>query len=195
MSTASLGYPGNPISVPQYHQMIASGILTEDDPVELLEGFLVAKMPKYPPHCYSVATILDILYALNLPGYAIRSQDPITTSDSEPEPDICIVRGTRKDFATRDPGPNDSALLIEVADSSLAHDRGLKKRVYARAEVPAFWIVNLDQRQVEVYSQPFETGGKPDYGTVKVFSIGQEVPLVLDGQELARLPVAQLLGA
>jgi Uma2 family endonuclease len=195
MSTApSFGFSLFPISVPQYHQMMDSGILTEDDSVELLEGLLVAKMPKYPPHCHSVATILDILYALGLPGYIVRSQDPITTSDSEPEPDVCIVRGSRKDFAERHPGPSDSALLIEVADSSLAHDRGLKKRVYARAEVPVYWIVNLEQRQVEVYSQPFDASGKPDYGTVKVFAVGQEVPLVLDGKELARLTVSQLLG-
>jgi Uma2 family endonuclease len=196
MSAAQLfsSEPLWPITVPQYHQMIASGILTDDDKVELLEGMLVAKMPKYPPHCNSVDTILEILYGLNLKGYFIRSQNPITTSDSEPEPDICIVRGSRRDFADRHPGPNDSALLIEVADSSVPRDRGLKKRVYARAEVPVYWIVNLDQRQVEVYSQPYDAGGKPDYGTVKVFAVGNEVPLALDGHEMARIPVEKLLG-
>ena len=195
MSAApSFGFSLFPISVPQYHQMIDSGILTADDPVELLEGLLVTKMPKYPPHCHAVASILDILYSLNLPGYVIRAQDPITTADSEPEPDICIARGYRKDFAARHPGPSDSALVIEVADSSIAHDRGLKKRVYARADVPAYWIVNLDQRQVEVYSQPYVADEKPDYGTVKAFAVGQAVPLVLDGKEFAQLPAAQLLG-
>jgi Uma2 family endonuclease len=85
-------------------------------------------------------------------------------------------------------------LVIEVADSSVAHDRGLKKRVYARADVPAYWIVNLEQQQVEVYSQPYMAEGKPDYGTVKAFAIGQTVALILDGKEFAQLPVARLLG-
>jgi len=196
MSTAASFSPEPlwPISVPQYHQMIASGILTDDDKVELLEGILVAKMPKHPPHCNSVETILEMLYGLHLSGYFIKSQNPITTADSEPEPDVCIVRGARKDFSERHPGPSDSTVVIEVADSSVARDRGLKKRVYARAEVPVYWIVNLEQRQVEVYSQPFEVAGKPDYGTVKVFASGQAVPLVLDGREIAQLPVVQLLG-
>jgi Uma2 family endonuclease len=196
-ATPSFGFPPPSfwrISVPQYHQMIACGILKEDDPVELLEGLLVAKMPKHPPHCNAAGAIVEILIRLHLAGYSVRGQNPITTSDSEPEPDVCVVRGSRKDFVNHHPGPRESALVVEVADSSLAHDRGLKKRVYARAEVPVYWIVNLEQGQVEVYSQPFDAGGKPDYGTVKLYSIGQEVPLVLDGHEIAQLPVAQLLG-
>jgi Uma2 family endonuclease len=193
MSTASPSEPHWRISVDQYHQMIAAGILTEDDPVELLEGYLVPKMPKNPPHCHACDAIIEILNRLRLRGYFIRGQNPITTADSEPEPDISVVRGKRADYRHRHPGPKDSALVVEVADTSLERDRGIKKRIYARAGVPVYWIVNLPDRQLEVYSQPFVTGERADYGTIKVLVPPKEVPLVLDGKKFASLPVKKLL--
>lgn len=197
MSTAAAFHipsvPVWPISVAQYHQMISAGILTEDDPVELLEGYLVPKLPKNPPHCHACDAIAEILNRLELKVFFVRSQNPITTADSEPEPDISVVRGKRSDYRGRHPGPSDSALVIEVADTSLAHDRGIKKRVYARSGVPIYWIVNLQDRQLEVYSQPFVADDRADYGTVKVLTPSKEVPLVLDGKKHAVLPVKKLI--
>jgi Uma2 family endonuclease len=151
-------------------------------------------MPKYPPHCNACDAIVELLNRLNLSGYYIRSQNPITTSDSEPEPDVSVARGSRAKYKSRHPGPKDSALVIEVADSSLERDRGIKKRVYARAGVPVYWIVNLNERQLEVYSQPFGARDRADYGTVKVLKAGKEAPLILDGKKAATLRVKDLFG-
>ncbi|MGH7214977.1 MAG: Uma2 family endonuclease [Tepidisphaeraceae bacterium] len=142
------------LTVDQYHQLIRSGNLTEDDPVELIEGILVFKMPKKSPHVMSTGLARREVEPLLPRGWHYRSQDPITLSDGEPEPDGMIVRGTLEDYAARHPGPADVALVIEVADTSLERDRGIKLRSYARAGIPCYWLINLIDRQVEVYEQP-----------------------------------------
>src|SRR6266851_3947866 len=80
-------------SVDQYHAIIRAGILTEDDPVELLEGWLVTKMPKNPRHRVVTRLIREALENLGAPGWYVDTQEPLTTADSEPEPDVMVVRG------------------------------------------------------------------------------------------------------
>src|SRR6266571_505513 len=121
------------LSVQQYHSMIDAGILRSGDPVELLEGWLVVKMTKNPPHVFANARLHDILVPLVPTGWFVNSQDPVTTLESEPEPDASVIRGDRRDFLGGHPSPRDVALIGEVADSSLDDDRGIKKRIYARA--------------------------------------------------------------
>lgn len=97
----SLIVPDNPIwrlTVEQYHQMIDAGILTEDDSVELLEGWLITKMPKKPSHSVATELTQDALMTVLPAGWFIKVQEPITTADSEPEPDIMVVRGVRRDY-------------------------------------------------------------------------------------------------
>ena len=88
------------------------------------------------------------------PGWLVRVQEPITTTDSEPEPDLVVVRGAVWDFADRHPDSAEVGLVVEVSDSSLRQDR-VRKRVlyvlYARVGIPACWIVNLTDRQLEVH--------------------------------------------
>jgi Uma2 family endonuclease len=124
-------------SVEQYHQMICQSILTEDDPVELLEGWLTLKMPKNPPHRVATKLTRNILEKLVPNGWYVDTQEPITLDKSEPEPDIVIVRGDTRDYLDRHPGAKDIALVVEVSDSTLERDRTLKKRIYARANIPA----------------------------------------------------------
>ena len=192
--TAALKIPPEPtwpISVARYHKMIATGVLTADDHVELLEGWILPKMPKNPAHVFAVETLIELFMLLGLKGYIVRSQNPITTTDSEPEPDVCIVRGSRKDYLKRHPKPKDAALVVEVAESSLARDRGLKKRIYAKALAPVYWIVNLEERQIEVYSEPVKSKG--EYRLSRIFKAGEAAPIVLDGTEVGAVPVKEVL--
>lgn len=99
--------------------MIQSGVLSEDDPIELLEGLLVPKEPKIPRHA-AITSLVQATLARFLPaGYFLSIQDPITTETSEPEPDIMIVRGSPLDYLERHPGASDALLLIEISEASL----------------------------------------------------------------------------
>ena len=99
------------------------------------------------------------------------------------------MRGTIRDYEGRHPGPGDIALVVEVADSSLAEDRKLATEVYGPAGLPLYWIINLVHRQVEVYADP----GPGGYRSRVVYSEGQSVPVVIDGQPLGQIAVADIL--
>jgi Uma2 family endonuclease len=142
------------LSIEQYHAIIQAGILTDDDSVELLEGWLVFKMPKNPPHQATTRLVRTALENILPAGWYVDSQELITLSNSEPEPDIVVVRGDTRQYLDRHPGAEDIALIIEVSDTTLQRDRTVKKRIYARAGISIYWIVNLVEEQVEVYSQP-----------------------------------------
>jgi len=127
------------------------------------------------------------------PGWYVDSQEPLTTVDSEPEPDVTIVRGETRQYLDLHPGPQDVALVVEVADSSLQRDRSLKKRLYAVAGIPVYWIVNLLANQIEVYTEPLGPTEKPDYQRQQNYSLTDVVPVVIEGQEVGRLAVQELL--
>ncbi len=181
------------LSVDQYHAMIHMGILTDDDPVELLEGWLVAKMPKNPPHRAVTRLIRQVLERLVPAEWYVDSQEPITTDDSEPEPDVVVVRGETRHYLDRHPGPQDVGLVIEVADTTLQRDRGFKKRLYARAGIPVYWIVNLSDNQCEVYTEPSGPEPQPDYRQRQDYSSSDVMPVVLAGVEVGRIAVRELL--
>ncbi len=181
------------LSVAQYHEMGRLAILTENDRVELLEGLLVEKMTIYPPHRWSVRKLYKALGRTVPPGWFEDSQQPITLDDSEPEPDGMVIRGDPDQYSGRHPGPEEVGLVAEVADSSLDEDRGRTKRIFARANIPVYWIVNLVDRQVEVYTHPSGPADDPDYRQRQDFGPADTVPLILDGQEVARIPVSELL--
>lgn len=185
--------PVLPLTVGQYHAMIRAGELESGDPIELLEGWLVTKMTKNPPHSASTAKTRRRLNGLVPDGWSVDAQEPVTTADSEPEPDVAVIRGLREDYVERHPGPEDVGLLVEVADTSLERDRGWKKRVYATAGIRVYWIVNLVDRQVEVFAGPSGPAERPDYETRQVFLPGDQVPVVLDGKEVGRIAVDDLL--
>lgn len=142
------------LSVEQYHKMIAEDILTEDDPVELLEGVLVTKMPKNPPHSLATQLVRDALAKLFSSGWSVSAQEPITLAHSEPEPDVSAVKGERRQYLNHYSSAEETPLVVEVADSSLSRDRKLKKRIYAAAGIPVYWIVNLAKQRIEVYTEP-----------------------------------------
>jgi Uma2 family endonuclease len=180
-------------SVAQYEAMIDAGILTENDPVELLEGWIVKKMPKNPAHIFSTQVLQDIFGKILPEGWFINLQDPITTEGSEPEPDAAILRGQRRDYVARKAVPDDVALVIEVAEATLPQDRTIKKRVYAAAGIPVYWIINLPDKQLEVYTNPSAGADGPDYEERKVYRPSDTVPVVINGRRIATIQVADLL--
>lgn len=180
------------ITVQQYHDMIDKGILGPEDQVELLEGLLVRKMPTNPPHSYVKTLFLRWLARMLPSNWFPHVQDPVTTIDSEPEPDISILRGDPADYLQRHPSADDTGLLIEVSDSTLQRDRE-KRRIYARAGFPVYWIANIPDRQIEVYTQPSGPTETPSYTQVQIYKDGDSVPVVIDGKEIGRIAVKDVL--
>ncbi|MBD2126378.1 Uma2 family endonuclease [Microcoleus sp. FACHB-1] len=173
--------------------MIRLGILTEDDPVELLEGWIIQKMPKNPPHRASTKLTCNALEEIVPEGWYVDAQEPITLLDSEPEPDVVVVRGNTRDYLDRHPGSQDLALVVEIADSTLERDRTSKKRLYARAGILVYWIVNLPEQKLEVYTQPIDLAQEPTYQQRQDYSLPDEVSVAIEGREVGCLRVRDLL--
>ncbi|MEI7646186.1 MAG: Uma2 family endonuclease [Chloroflexales bacterium] len=195
-TSTTLAVPDSPIwrlSIAQYHQMVQAGILTDDDPVELLEGWLVTKMPKNPPHRLATQLMREALAQLAPIGWYVDAQEPITTADSEPEPDVVIVRGDRRQYRDRHPGPEDVALVVEVSDSTLQRDRTMKQRLYATAGIAVYWIVNLVDGQVEVYQEPSGPASEPHYARRDDYRREAAIPLMLDGESVGVVDVEAVL--
>jgi Uma2 family endonuclease len=179
------------LTIEQYHEMVRAGIVTDEDRVELLEGWLVAKMSKNPPHVIVTKRVQRALDALLPEGFHTRTQDPITLADSEPEPDVVVTRGNEEQYRERHPGPQETPLIVEVADSTLVRDRGMKLEIYAAAGIPVYWIINLLDQQIEVYEAPVTqpAGYKPP----SILKAGQVVPVTIDGQRVGDIGVSDIL--
>ncbi len=185
--------PVRRFTVDEYHRMGEVGVLTEDDRVELLEGWIVPKMNRSARHDGCLHQTLAVLNTRLPSGWHLRIQAAITSSDSEPEPDLAIVIGEPRKYLVRHPSPNDVALAVEVADSSLAQDRVVKARLYARAGIPSYWIINLIESQIEVLSDPTGPDPAPSYRQQTVYRDGESVPLVIGGSSIGAIAVRDLL--
>jgi Uma2 family endonuclease len=182
------------LTVKQYHQMIAAGILPEGEPIELLEGYMVLKMSRGTPHDEALDFLDELLNPMIPAGYHYRSQRAITLSDSEPEPDYAVIRGPRVHGRGRHPLGSEVALVVEVSDSSLAIDRHDKTRVYARAGIPVYWVVNVVDKVIEVYTQPSGPTAVPAYAKRDDYKVGSTVPVFLDGNTIGTVSVADVMG-
>ncbi len=142
-------------SIADYHQMIEAGILTVNDPVELLEGRIIRMSPQRPFHASCVQRSGNYFYEALRDRAHIRVQLPVTLgNNSEPEPDIAVVCFDTDEYARRHPGAKDIYLLIEVADTTLGSDRQQKSRIYAKNSILEYWILDLQKRQVFVFRRP-----------------------------------------
>jgi Uma2 family endonuclease len=178
------------MTVDEYEQLAEANVLL-DRRVELIDGYLVRKMTTKPPHVWAVDAAREKLDRLVPIGWDLREEKPVRIpAFDEPEPDVSIVSGTRDDYVDHHPGPGEIGLLVEVSESSLTWDKGPKLAAYARAEVPVYWIINLVERQIEVYSDPRPEGF---YRDCRVFRPGDEVPVVIAGSGVGTIPVTDLL--
>ena len=161
-------------SVDDYDRMIATGILTENDRVEMIRGEILDKMPIGDPHIACVNR-LNRLFSRLLGDDAIVSiQNPIRLNDSEPEPDVALLRPKEDFYSSGKPEQKDLLLVIEVAESSLDFDRDIKAPLYAEAGIAEFWIIDLGQSRLEVRRQPHSDG---TYGEVVIYERNQHVEL------------------
>lgn len=183
------------LNVDQYHRMIKEGILGDGDPIELLDGYLVLKMSRGPEHDFATCALNKRFARLVPDAFTLSNQCAATLADdSEPEPDFTIARGDESLYRHRHPGPADTALVVEVSASSLGRDRGTKARIYAAAGIPVYWVVNVTDKQIEVYTQPGGSGDAAAYAQQAVYAVGADVPVVLDGATVGPIAVAEVVG-
>jgi Uma2 family endonuclease len=187
------GHPLRLFTVDEYHEMIEAGVFKNGARCELIHGVILEKPVPDPPHSKSTHRLMRRLTPLfPEPDWVVGIQDSITLPDSEPEPDFYAATGPESKYDDRHPSPKDLVLVIEVSDTSLGFDRGMKLAMYAKAKVIEYWIVNIEQRQIEVYTQP--KGGKnPMYKQHTNYGPDDAVPVVIGGQELGRIAVKELL--
>jgi len=180
-------------TVERYHQMISEGILNEYDDVELIEGVIRSKMSKGDEHETVIELLTPVLVQM-LPATAcLRCQCALVLSDSEPEPDFAICTPARA-RGGKNPGPTDTFLVVEVSDSTLEFDRSDKGRVYAAAGIAAYWVVNVVDRQIEVYTDPVSpSGSAPHYRTRTIYSPSDQIPLILAGTPVGAIAVVDVL--
>jgi len=186
-------YPIHRFTVAEYEQIGRLGILDEDSNVELLEGWIVPKMTKYPPHDSTIDLIHYLLAKLLPGGWFVRVQNVVVTDDSEPEPDLAVVRGEPGGYRDGHPSGPDVGLIIEVADATVGRDRR-KAKIYARAGIPHYWIVNLEERQIETLAQPISGGPDAVYQSRLILREDDSaVTVTLDGAIVGSLRVRDIL--
>jgi Uma2 family endonuclease len=150
----------------EYHRMGETGILGEDDRVELIEGEIIEMTPIGSRHAATVGRIQHV-FSIRLATRAlVWVQNPLllVRYQSEPEPDVMLLAPRSDFYAAGHPQPPDVRLLVEVADSSLPYDRRTKLPLYARSEVAEAWLIDLDASRLEIHRDPSEAG----YGSIRI---------------------------
>jgi len=185
------------ITVDVYDRIAASGALGDKSRVFLWDGLLVQKvsdMTKGHSHVFALNRLARIIPSLVPAGYYSEQDQPIELGNARvPEPDLKVVRGADTDFRARTPTASDCPLVAEVSDSSLADDTGEMLQAYAAAMIPVYWVVNLPNRRIDVYTVPSGPTAAPSYADCQSFGPGEQVPVVLDGREVGRIAVDEIL--
>jgi len=196
VSQADFAAPGvllHRFTVEEYHRLPLgeSGAAR----TELLDGLVIDMTPIGPTHASMVGNAGDVLRPLLPGGWHLREEKPITLPLSEPQPDVGVVKGRRGDYRKRHPGPQEIGLLVEVSDTTLAFDRAFRAVLYAAANVPYYWIINVIDRQLEVHRdpRPAADGQAAYYAVREVLRAGDTVMLILEGQTIAAIDVADVL--
>jgi Uma2 family endonuclease len=146
-------------TVKEYQKLGEMGFFHPEERVELISGNIIKMSAKGTAHTSATRRTATLLRELLENQAAVYTQDPIALDDnSEPEPDIAVVRIDPFDYATHHPTPSEVYLIIEVADSSLAYDREIKANIYARSGIVDYWVLNVSDRQLHVFREPAEDG-------------------------------------
>lgn len=146
-------------TVKDFHKLAETGILQETNKIELITGELINMSPIGSAHAGTVDKIVALLVRKINDKAIVRCQNPLILDDySEPEPDIALVKFSKNFYTDNHPLPQDVLLVIEIADTSIRYDREIKIPLYAKANIPEVWLIDLNQKQLEVYTQPYEQG-------------------------------------
>ena len=188
MTTTSVKAPqiareSRKFTVDEYFRMVEEGILQEDERVELIEGDILHMPPMGPPHYSGIMRYTRVFRQFPVEKFALLIQAPLPLDEhSAPEPDIALLKFLEDDYAGGYAGPDDTLLVIEIAESSLAYDRGVKAHLYGRAGIPETWVLNLPGDCIERFTEP----GPDGYTQHTVLRRGDRVPPVsLPDVELA----------
>ncbi len=182
------------INVRQFKTMIDAGIFPDDARVELLGGVLAEKMTRNPPHDFTVGALGKALRRLLPSDWFVREEKTVVLGDYwRPEPDLAVVRAPEERYFENHPAAADQALVVEVAESSYVLDRLTKSAGYAAAKVPVYWVVNLGERVVEVYSDPTGRGKTARYRKVERLAKEDSVPVVLRESQAGTIAVSAFL--
>ena len=186
------------LTVEQFDCMIRSGFLDEDDPVELMNGILVTKLPKNPRHRVGTRKTVRALEAFLPAGWIVQKEESLVVPPwNKWEPDVAVVHSELEFDSARDAVALDCCLIVEIVVSNLYRAQSEKLPGYAAAGIPIYWIINLtggttpDSGVIEVYSDPDQTAGQ--YRSRLELRVGDHVPVVIEGREVGRIAVADLL--
>ncbi|HBJ86506.1 MAG TPA: Uma2 family endonuclease [Verrucomicrobiales bacterium] len=176
-------------TVADYHQLVEAGHFTRADRIELIHGELTIMPPIGPEHSYHTTRITNSLPAELPAGVWLRMNEPITIANhSEPQPDAAIVRAKADGYRKAHPGPKDVLLIIEVADSSVEFDMQVKSKLYAKAGIGEYWVLDVKEAALHVFTGPSAKG----YKSIEVLDAGDTVrSRSVTGLKIA---VKQLLG-
>ena len=186
------------LTVEQFDRMVRDGTLDEDEPVELLNGVLVTKMPKNPPHRVGTRKTVRALERVLPVGWIAQKEEALVMPPGNKwEPDVAIVRSELEFDAARDATAADCCMVVEITDTNLSRARSEKLPAYASAGIPVCWIVNLSggvalgSVVVEVYTDADQATGR--YRSRLEVHPGDDVAVVIDGREVGRIAVADLV--
>ena len=182
-------------TVEPYHMMADAGVFGDETRVELLDGLLVRKMTQKPPRVIAGGLVEIFLHRIAPPGWYASTTKPmaIDERDSEPEPDVQLVRGGPRDYPNKNPGPEAAGLVVEISHSSYRIDRKTKMVIYAAAGIQTFWLLDLNRRRLEVFTDPTGPTESPTYRIIRTLGPEDEVAVTLDGVEVGRAAVRELL--
>ncbi|NEU77948.1 Uma2 family endonuclease [Nostoc sp. UIC 10630] len=166
-------------TIAEYHRLAELGFFEENDRVELIKGEIIQMAVKGTPHSVCSTRLYRELFKLVLEEAVLRGQEPIIIpDDSEPEPDLVIVRNRPDDYLEAHPSPSDVLLVIEISNSTLKYDQDVKLSVYAEAGIPDYWIFNLLDNYLESYGEPYkDLQGKFGYRRKLIFLPNESINL------------------
>ena len=182
------------LNVDQFMKMIGAGVFPDHVRIELINGLLVRKMTRYPPHNVCVLLLSRFLRTSIPPDWIVSEEKPVVVGKRQRlEPDFALIRGPESRYLARDPHADDIPLVIEVSDSTYSKDRGSKWRLYSEARIPCYWVVNIAESRVEVYTDPDGSGRSAAYRRSSLHGPDDEIPIPIAGVEVGRVGVRSIL--
>lgn len=166
-------------TIDEYHRLVDLGFFTENERIELIRGEIIDMAPKRTPHSVCNSLLWKQLYELIGKQAEIRVQEPITLlANSEPEPDVVIAKKKADNYLSAHPTVADIILVIEISDSTLKYDKETKLSLYAEAGINNYWIINLVDNCLEVYTNPLaDNQGKFGYRNKSIFLPSENIEI------------------